>query len=108
MPDSNPNSFEAFAAAVRESVDGHAKRKGYTKNDADGPNDLCEMAELLGVEPHHAIGEIVYKCKEYLINPREVLLVKIAGWAYILWRRSHGDFSHGKKFGKQGEAAAAL
>jgi hypothetical protein len=52
---------------------------------------LSEVAKLLHLEPQHGIGEIVYKCAEYLKNPREVLLVKIAGWSYILWREMPDD-----------------
>lgn len=79
-------SFEVFAESVRDSCDGQARRKGYTQNDVNGPNQLSEVGRLLNFEPQHGIGEIVYKCAEYLRNPREVLLIKIAGWAYILWR----------------------
>lgn len=79
-------TFEEFAAAVKDSCEGQANRKGYTASTIDGPNQLCEVGQLMNFEPQHGIGEIVFKCREYLVNPREVLLVKIAGWAYILWR----------------------
>lgn len=92
------NSFETFAAAVRDSCEGQAKRKGYTDSDANGPNQLAEVGRLLNFEPEHGIGEIVYKCAEYLRNPREVLLVKIAGWAFILWKRNQAE-----QVGKIGE-----
>lgn len=82
-------TFDAFMALVKDSCEGQANRKGYTKGKIDAPNQLTEVATLLEFEPQHGIGEIVYKCAEYLKNPREVLLVKIGGWAYILWRRSH-------------------
>jgi hypothetical protein len=84
----DPNSFDAFSAAVKDSVDGQAKRKNYAREGLNGRNQLAEVGALLNFEPQHGIGEIVYKCSEYLANPREVLLVKIAGWAYILWKRS--------------------
>jgi hypothetical protein len=79
--------FEDFLEAVRDSVEGQAKRKNYTKNDVNGENQLSEVGRLLEFEPQHGIGEIVYKCAEYLKNPREVLLIKIAGWAGVLWMR---------------------
>jgi len=78
---------DEFLALVKESVDAKAREKNYTQTDADGKNQLIEVGTLLSFEPQHGIGEIVYKCAEYLKNPREVLLIKIAGWAYILWRR---------------------
>lgn len=81
-------SFEVFSESVRDSCEGQARRKNYTQNDANGPNQLSEVGKLLNFEPQHGIGEIVYKCAEYLRNPREVLLVKIAGWAFILWRQA--------------------
>lgn len=82
-------TFDAFMGQVRDSCEGQAKRKNYYREgDIESPNQLSDVSNLLGLEPQHGIGEIVYKCAEYLKNPREVLLVKIAGWAYILWRRS--------------------
>ncbi len=71
--------------------DNHAKRKNYTKNDADGDNQLASVMTLLGIAAPHGIGEIIYKCAEFLKTPRKVLLVKIAGWAFILWRDCDTD-----------------
>lgn len=86
------NSFNAFMEAVRSSIDGHAKRKGYTKNGPDdGRNDLIEIDKLMGTHVHHCIAEMVYKAKEYLMAPRRVLLEKISGWAFILWRETPPD-----------------
>jgi hypothetical protein len=84
-------TFEKFSDLVRDSVDGQAKRKNYTQNGVDGPNQLSDVGNLLQFEPQHGIGEIVYKSAEYLKNPREVLLIKIAGWCFILWRRHIGE-----------------
>ena len=89
--------FEEFLEAVRDSVEGQAKRKNYTKNDVNGENQLSEVGRLLEFEPQHGIGEIVYKCAEYLKNPREVLLIKIAGWAGVLWMRHHGSLEEETK-----------
>lgn len=86
-----PNSFQAFTQAVHDSVTAHAKRKGYTKNEVDGQNDLIEIDKLMGTHVHHCIAEIVYKAKEYLSCPRRVLLEKIAGWSFILWRETNPD-----------------
>jgi hypothetical protein len=80
-------AFEDFAKLVRDSVEGQAKRKGYTDNDTGGDNKLAQITQILGIGDAHGIGEIIYKATEYLKNPREVLLIKIAGWCYILWTK---------------------
>lgn len=82
------DTLDAFFAAVRSSVDGHAKRKNYSDNGPDGENKLLNVVVLLGIHQHHAIGEIIYKCAEYLRTPRRVLLEKVAGWAFVLWRET--------------------
>lgn len=82
-------TFQEFADAVRDSVEAHAKRKNYTTEGADGDNQLLKVCTLLGIHEHHSIGEIIYKCAEYLKAPlptKKILLEKIAGWAFILWR----------------------
>ena len=83
-------TLDAFLALVKDSVDGQAKRKGYTDNGVDGPNKLAEITKLIGIQAAHGVGECVYKLVEYLKNPREVLLIKVAGWMYILWH-DHAD-----------------
>jgi hypothetical protein len=83
-------TFEQFVEAVRDSCESHAKRKNYTTEGIDGENQLLRICALLNIDKQHGIGEIIYKCAEYLTNPREVLLIKIAGWAYILWREHSG------------------
>ena len=80
------NSFECFMESVRSSVEVHAQRKGYTRNGVDGQNDLAEVDKLMGTTVGHCVGEIVYKLKEYMTTPRRVVLEKVAGWAFILWR----------------------
>jgi hypothetical protein len=86
-----PNSFDAFAAAVKSSVDSHAKRKNYTDNGPDGNNKMLTVMNALGIHQHHAIGEIIYKAGEFLKTPRRVLLEKIAGWSFVLWRETPQD-----------------
>lgn len=79
-------TFEEFQKQVRESCESHAQRKGYTTSDVNGENQLLRVAVALGIHDQHSIGEIVYKCAEYLKAPRDLLLIKIAGWAYIIWK----------------------
>jgi hypothetical protein len=93
--------FEDFLEAVRDSVEAQAKRKNYSENGVAGENKLSEVGRLLEFEPQHGIGEIVYKCAEYLRNPREVLLVKIAGWAGVLWMRHEQPPAPGSPWDEQ-------
>ena len=82
-------TFNAFVTAVQDSVEGHAKRKNYTAGNADDDNQLLRVCVLLGIHDHHAIGEIIYKAVEFLKAPkatRKILLEKIAGWSFVLWR----------------------
>jgi hypothetical protein len=84
--DVRDKSFEEFARMVLDSVDGQARRKGYTVNGADGDNALFQFTSAIGAANGHAIGEIIYKATEYMNEPREVLLFKIAGWSFLLWK----------------------
>jgi hypothetical protein len=84
--DTKDNSFDAFFSAVRDSCENHAKRKNYTTNDINGPNQLFTIMQTLGINKAHSVGEIIYKCAEYLKTPRRVLMEKVAGWAWIVWR----------------------
>jgi hypothetical protein len=82
-------TFAAFMEAVKDSVEGHARRKNYTTGGADDENQLLKVAQILGIHDQHCVGEIIYKCAEYLKAPAEtkkILLLKVAGWAFILWR----------------------
>lgn len=81
-----PRTFEAFMHEVRDSCEGHAKRKNYTTNGIDGDNQLLKVCVTLGIHKHHAIGEIIYKCAEFLTTPKPLLMVKVAGWAWTIWR----------------------
>lgn len=81
-------SFDGFMAEVRASLEKHAVRKGYNDHGADGGNSLYDFTCEIGAEPGHTIGEIIYKGREYCHEPRAVLPVKIAAWAFLLWRKT--------------------
>lgn len=83
-------NFEGFVSLIRDCVDGQAKRKGYTANGADGDNQLYRFTQSIGASSGHSMGEIIYKATEYMSLPREVLLLKIAGWAYLEWK--YGEY----------------
>jgi len=76
--------FEEFSEAAREQVEDKARRKGYNETGAEGRNLLFEFSRQFF--PGHAEGEIVYK----LVRSREKKdpedLVKVAAWAYLIWK----------------------
>jgi hypothetical protein len=80
-----PN-FDDFAKAIRALLDGAAAQKSYNKTGVDGPNDLFDFVEQIAGDGH-ALGEIVYKVKRYHArkNPEDIL--KIAAWAFLIWRK---------------------
>jgi hypothetical protein len=88
MTTKKDNSLDGFFAAIRDSVDNHAKRKNYTDNDPDGQNKLAESMKMLGLHIPHCLGEIIYKVAEYHKTPRRVLMEKVAGWAWLVWRET--------------------
>lgn len=79
-------TFEAFIKLVQDSCEGQAKRKGYAEAGADGNNPLIDFKTSIGIEPHHSIGEIIMKCVEYIKEPRESCIIKIAAWAFLVWK----------------------
>lgn len=83
--DAPDTSFDAFARAVRESIEKHAERKNYHAGNFE-ENPLALFLSAIGIFSGHNIGEIIYKAVEYVKTPRRVLLEKIAGWAWLEWR----------------------
>jgi hypothetical protein len=83
-----PNSLDIFFEAIRDSLESHAKRKGYHAGDANGENKMLEASRMLGFSPDHELGEILYKLAEFKAAPRRVLMEKIAAWAFLLWRNA--------------------
>ena len=78
-----PTPSEVFFKLVEESLGIHAARKGYSENGADGENLLYQFTASVGMSAGHSMGEVVYKATEYMKEPREVLLVKIAAWCLL-------------------------
>ncbi len=79
-------SLDQFLAEVRDSCTNHAERKGYTvAQNSDSGDVFGPVLKMLGVSKDHAFGEIIAKLIEYKKEPRRVLAVKIAGWAWRLW-----------------------
>ena len=79
-------SLDTFLLEVKDSCTNHAARKGYTASQGSDSGDVFgQTLLLLGVAKDHAFGEIIAKLIEYKKEPRRVLAVKIAGWAWRLW-----------------------
>lgn len=79
-------SLDTFLAEVKDSCTNHAERKGYTAMQGSDSGDVFgQVLRLVGVAKDHAFGEIVAKLIEYKKEPRRVLAVKVAGWAWRLW-----------------------
>lgn len=80
------DSLEDFFDRVRSSCTEHAARKGYTKSGPDDGDVLGVILRKMGVSQAHGIGEIVTKLVEFNISPRRVLMEKVAGWAWCVWK----------------------
>ena len=64
------------------------RRHAYRLVDAD-----AFVAETAG-GPGHALDEIIYKVRRYAARRDPADLVKIAAWAYLVWRFDHPDTRH--------------
>ena len=79
-------SLDTFLAEVKDSCTNHAERKGYTTAHSTDAGDVFgNTLTQTGIAAPHALGEIFAKWLEYQKEPRRVLAVKIAGWAWRLW-----------------------
>ena len=75
--------FDEFMRGARDLVEGKAITKGYNEGGTER-NDLMEFTNKFF--PGHAGGEIVYKAIRYGRKRDKADLLKIAAWAYLLWR----------------------
>lgn len=83
-------NFNVFAAEVKHLLGGAAGGKGYSREGADGPNQLYEFVRDTVGGPGHAAGEIVYKVRRYMAKGNDEDLLKAAAWAFLIWRH-HDD-----------------
>jgi hypothetical protein len=80
-------TFERFVQNVQDSLGKHAKRKGYAESeDINGAQPAMESRIALRLEPQYCLGEMVSKMREYQCEPKAVLLEKMAGLLFLLWR----------------------
>lgn len=79
------HTFAEFIDKVKALLEPTAAGKGYNTTGIDGQNDLYEFVQSFASD-HHALGEIVYKAKRYAAkgNPEDIL--KIAAWAFLVWK----------------------
>jgi len=71
---------------MQEELNKKAAEKGYDSAGADGP--LSPLATFLAAEfSDHALGEIVCKCVRFKANNDPTDLVKIAAWAFLVYKR---------------------
>lgn len=80
------DSLEDFFSRVRYSCTEKAVSKGYTNGGPDEGDVLGVILRKMGVSQAHGIGEIVTKLVEFNVAPRRVLMEKIAGWAWCVWK----------------------
>ncbi len=79
------NTYEQFTKQVADLLEPTAQGKGYNTTGIDGKNDLYDFVSSFAGD-HHALGEIVYKVKRYAAkgNPDDIL--KVAAWAFLVWK----------------------
>lgn len=82
----NERTFQQFCDSVGGLLNGTADGKGYNRTGADGPNDLYAFIAEMNGNAGHAAGEIVYKVRRYMAkgNPEDIM--KVAAWAYLVWK----------------------
>ena len=79
-------TFDDFVKEVNDILGGTAKDKGYNTTGPDGKNELYEFIQGLSQNDSHAIGEIIYKAVRYTNKQDKRDLIKIAAWAYLVWK----------------------
>jgi hypothetical protein len=83
-------TFDDFAKQVRALLEPAASGKGYSATGADGPNQLYDFVAGMNGGPGHALGEIVYKAKRYAAKGNVEDVLKIAAWAFLVYRHHKG------------------
>ena len=78
--------FAAFCVAVRDLLDETVATKGYQQTGLTDANPLYEFVAETAGGPGHALGEIIYKVRRYSARRDPEDLLKVAAWAYLVWR----------------------
>lgn len=82
------DNFTAFVKEIKEICEKVAKEKGYNDTGVDGQNDLYQFVQSIADGDGHALGEIIYKTVRYSRKHDKRDLIKIAAWAYLIYK--HG------------------
>ncbi len=83
--------FESFCDGVRDLLDDTAKDKGYHPTGLTGANPLYAFVAETAGGPGHALGEIIYKVRRYAARRNPDDLLKVAAWAFLVWRFDRPD-----------------
>lgn len=90
-PQVERGTFEWFMEHVQNLCERDAKLKGYNRTGIEGKNELLEFINGSIAPNHgHALGEMVYKTIRYTNKRNKEDLIKIAAWAYLLWKHDEG------------------
>ena len=81
--------FNAFCAGVYELLQQKAKDKQYNATGTEGPNPLYEFVRSMTGSDAHALGEIIYKAKRFSATGQIEDVLKIAAWAFLVWKYNH-------------------
>lgn len=85
MPEDPRPTFDQFVAKFRALLEPTASDKGYSTTGVDDPNQLYNFVQSFAGN-HHALGEIVYKAKRYAAKGNVEDVLKIAAWAFLVWK----------------------
>ena len=84
-------TFDEFVSEVRGLLEPTAAGKGYSATGTDGPNQLYDFVQGMNGGPGHALGEIVYKAKRYAAKGNLEDVLKIAAWAFLVYKYHGAD-----------------
>jgi hypothetical protein len=81
--------FEEFVEEVYALLAPKSASKGYSEDGPNGRNSAYEFVEehIDEKSPHaHALGEIIYKAIRYARKRDKEDALKIAAWAFLIWK----------------------
>ena len=78
-------TYSEFVRQVADLLEPTASGKGYNTTGIDGQNQLYEFVQTFAGDKH-ALGEIIYKVKRYAAKGNAEDILKVAAWAFLVWR----------------------
>ena len=84
-------TFRAFCSEVEAALTATAAGKGYNATGVDGENRVYAVIHDATGGHGHAIGEIVYKALRYARKRDPHDLVKLAAWAFLVFKHHQDD-----------------